>query len=152
MKTYALLIVLVLLLAGSALAQDATSEPVVTAEPTAAATVEVIETEAAPVTINIEAPDTPAAPADTGNFTEIVLLISNVIAYGIILAQSVMQNGSVNRKTLDSFFAGLKGLGKFIPGENDDKLFSGAEAAVNTFLGERPPNEAQTQSTGTSAG
>lgn len=102
----------------------------------AEATVEAIATQ--PVT----AVDTPAAQpplvvVESNNFAVVVLLISNVISYGIILLQAIMQNGSVNRKTIDALFGGLKGLAKITPGDADDRLVAGAEAGANALLGGR---------------
>lgn len=129
-NTLSIVLFIVLSLAFVVQAQPpvATDEPVATAQATAPAAVE-----AEPPAGVIEKPmDT---PSESG-FALIVLAISNLVAYGIILVQALLNHRSVNRETLKGFFDGLKGLAKLIPGDTDDKIVAGIEAGVNTVLGQ----------------
>jgi hypothetical protein len=132
-KLVILLLALLLVIAPAAAQNDdLTIEPVATE----AATVEATQ-EAGGIVINVDAPATPA-PATTENSTiMIVLALMNVGQMGIILAQAIMNNGSVSKKTIDTFFAGLKGLTKLTAWDGDEKLVEAGEKVTVALLGDR---------------
>jgi hypothetical protein len=128
MKKLILAILILLLLAIPAYAQDST------AEPTAAVTAEATQEAPGGVVINN---NTTSTPASSDNTVVIILALMNVGQMGIILAQAIMNNGSVSKKTVDSFFAGLKGLAKMTAWDGDEKLVEAGEKVTNALLGER---------------
>lgn len=124
-----LMFALFLFAASAVFAQD------VTAEPTAAATTEATQEATGGVVINN---NTTSTPASSDNSTVVIILaLMNVGQMGIILAQAIMNNGSVSKKTVDTFFTGLKGLAKLSAWEGDDQLVAGGEKVTLALLGDR---------------
>jgi hypothetical protein len=129
-----LILVLLALIFLLALPMVATAQDEATAEPTAAVTAEATQEAPGGVVINN---NTTSTPASSDNTVVIILALMNVGQMGIILAQAIMNNGSVSKKTVDSFFAGLKGLAKMTAWDGDEKLVEAGEKVTNALLGER---------------
>jgi hypothetical protein len=117
-----------------------TDEPAATLE--AAATAEPTEEAVSGVVINNTTTTAPA-PAEN-NTVVLVLALMNLAQMGIILAQAIMNNGSVSKKTVDAFFAGLKGLAKTTAWDGDEKLVDAGEKVTYALLGERIVPESPT--------
>lgn len=81
-------------------------------------------------------------PSSNPDTVVIVLMIMNVIQSGIILVQAIMNNGSISRKSVDTFFTGLKGLAKITAWDGDDKIVDGGEKVTNALLGDRIKDDA----------
>ena len=120
-------------------------EPVATTE--AAATVEATapaET-GGNVVINVDADndtENTTTPPPAGDSTiVIVLALMNVGQMGIILAQAIMNNGSVSKKTIDTFFGGLKGLTRLTAWDGDEKIVEAGEKVTVALLGDRIKTE-----------